>query len=312
MQEKKLVILESILGKFYRSGISEYLFQCPKCEHHKRKLSINIEKNVFKCWVCDWSGKNIYRIVRTYGSSANRNNWRKFFGHVEIENFSDKLFGKKSDSTEASISLPKEFISLANKDLPATSVYALNYLFSRGITKKEIIRWKIGYCSEGEYAGRVIIPSFDLRGKVNYFVARSFAQDWKKYLNPPKSKNIVFNHLYVNFDEELILVEGVFDAIVAGPNSVPLLGSTLRENHILLHEIVKNDTPVYIALDPDANKKEMHIINMLMQHDIEVCKIDIPNGVDVADMGRESFTKRKHLAKAVNSNSYLTRAIQNL
>ena len=62
---------------------------------------------------------------------------------------------------------------------------------------------------------------------LNYFVTRTYDNDWRKYLNPKASRDIVFNHLYLDFDEPLTIVEGVFDAIKAGENSVPLLGSTI-------------------------------------------------------------------------------------
>ena len=59
---EKLQILKDVLGQ-YRISNQEHLFFCPYCEHHKRKLSVNLEKNVFKCWVCDWSGRDLYRII---------------------------------------------------------------------------------------------------------------------------------------------------------------------------------------------------------------------------------------------------------
>ena len=43
---KKLRILANILGTYYVSN-DEYLFFCPSCNHHKRKLSVNVNKNVF-------------------------------------------------------------------------------------------------------------------------------------------------------------------------------------------------------------------------------------------------------------------------
>jgi len=308
----KVTILKDTLGDYYKSN-TEYLFYCPRCEHHKRKLSINIEKNVFKCWVCDWSGRDIYRIIRRYSSFQNRNEWKKHFGQIEIENFADKLlnsFNKEEQKKELELKLPKEFISLANKELPSTALYPLNYLQSRDITKADIIRWKIGYCFEGDFGGRIIIPSFNLNGKINYFVARSYSpSEWKKYLNPAASKNIIFNHLYLDFDEDLILVEGLFDAIVSGPNAVPLLGSTLREGHKLFQEIVNNDSPIYIALDDDAVKKELEIIKLLLRYDIEVYKIDIAPYRDVGEMPKSIFLQRKQEATFINSINYLLKSI---
>jgi len=308
---KKLKILNDILGDCYYSG-KEHLFHCPRCEHHKRKLSINIEKNVFKCWVCDWSGRDIYRLVRRYGTHSSRGKWKEFFNRVEIESFADKMFGSKEIIGEQEISLPEEFVSLANKNLPATSLYPMNYLYDRGIKKEDIVRWKIGFCAEGEYEGRVIIPSFGISGKPNYFVARSYSRNWKKYMNPAASKDIVFNHLYLDFDDDMILVEGAFDAITAGPNAVPILGSTLRENSKLFQQIIKNDTPIYVALDTDAESKALRIISNLLKYDLEVYKVDIHPFLDAGEMTKKEFRERKQNATLMNSTSYLLKAIERI
>ena len=302
-RNKKLKILYNILGSSFGKG-QELLYACPKCEHHKKKLSVNLEKNVFKCWVCDWSGRNIYRIIRNYGTTSDKYEWKSFNNQIEIENFSQKLFAKK-DIEAQKIDLPEEFISLANKKLPPTSLYPLNYLKSRGIGKKEIIKWKMGYCQEGEYAGRVIIPSFDLDGDTNYFVTRAYDNNWKKYLNPNISKDVIFNDLYLDFDEDVILVEGVFDAIKAGTNAVPLLGSTLSENSKLFYEIVKNDSSVYLALDPDAHKKTNKLINLLLKHDIQTYLVEVSPFDDVGEMSKNEFLNRKQTAVLLDTNNYL-------
>jgi len=303
-EERKVKLLKRVLGGFFNKG-TEYIFQCPKCEHHKRKLSINLEKGAFKCWVCDWSGRNIYRIIRQFGTTDDKYEWKSYTQQIEVEKFSDKMFGPKEKYRQAEISLPNEFISLANKKLPSTSTYPLNYLKSRRIGKKDIIKWKIGYCPRGMYAGRVVIPSFDEEGNINFFVTRSYDRNWKKYMNPQVSKNIIFNHPYVDFDEDLVLVEGVFDAIKAGDNSVPLLGSTLNEYSKLFAEIVKNDTPVYLALDPDAEKKTNTLIKLLLKYDVESYLVDVAPFNDVGEMTKAEFSQRKKSAVFLNADNYL-------
>jgi hypothetical protein len=86
----------------------------------------------------------------------------------------------------------------------------------------------------------------------------------------------------------------------------------LREEHTIFQEIVKNDTPIYIAFDTDARKKEMQIIKMLLKYDIEVYKIDTSSHKDVGEMKRDIFLKKKHEAQLINSTNYLLRIIQNL
>ena len=62
------------------------------------------------------------------------------------------------------------------------------YLQNRGMSKGDVMRYGIGYCSEGLYSNRVIIPSYDAKGELNYFVGRSIYKDGMKYKNPPISQ----------------------------------------------------------------------------------------------------------------------------
>ena len=152
--------------------------------------------------------------------------------------------------------------------------------------------WKIGYCPTGKYGGRIIIPSFNVNGQPNYFIARSYVGHRMKYLNPPISKNVVFNELFVDWDEPVVLVEGLFDAIIAGQNAIPILGSTLREESKLFQAIVLNDSPVYLALDEDAKKKQDYMIRSLFKYDVDIRVIDTSNVEDVGSMTREQFLSR--------------------
>ena len=309
--ERKLSLLKKVLGSYNFQGKDEYYFFCPRCEHHKRKLAINIRKG-YHCWVCDWSGRNIYRIIRQFGTTDDKYEWKAFNQQIEIEKFADKLFGPKENEKQAEISLPNAFISLANKNLPTTSIYPLNYLKSRRIGKKDIMKWKIGYCPRGKYGGRVVIPSFDDQGEINFFVTRSYDRNWKKYMNPEVSKDIIFNHPYVDFDEDLVLVEGVFDAIKAGDNSVPLLGSTLTEYSKLFGEIIRNDTPIYLALDPDAVKKTNKLISLFLKYDIETHLIEVSPFNDVGEMKKSEFLEHKKSALFLSSDNYLVNRISKI
>ena len=111
----------------------------------------------------------------------------------------------------------------------------------------------------------------------------------------------------------MILVEGVFDAIVAGENAIPILGSTLRENTKLFQAIAINDTPVYLALDEDAKKKTGQIVKNMLQYDIELLEIDTSGCEDVGSMSHDVFIERKNQAKSVDyDNFFLINALRNL
>ena len=260
---------------------------------------------MFKCWVCEYRGTNIGRLVKKYADFSLRSKWKQLTGQVEIERFDEiisSLFPEDTEEVEEVVKLPNEFVSLANKSKSVLSTKARNYLSSRGITDEDILFWKIGYCPSGEYAGRIIIPSFNDNGDCNYFIARTYQGDWRKYMNPPASKSkIIFNELYIDWDEDLTLTEGVFDAIVAGKNSVPILGSSLREQSKLFKSIISNDTPVYVALDPDAQEKASYLIENLIKYGAEVYNIDVQPYNDVGEMPKTEFLNRKRAARLVSS-----------
>jgi len=302
MEADKLKILNNILGYPKRQGQSEYYYHCPFCNHHKKKLAINFN-NGFHCWVCDQRGKNIYRIVRRFGDYQQRQKYRELQGLVDLSDFEEMFKEYNSIQEKQVLEMPEGFVSLCNKDLPMDSTDAIRYLSSRGIGRREILKWKIGYCKEGRYGGRIIIPSFDVDGDLNYFIARSYVGHSRRYLNPPADRDIVFNELNIDWDEPVILVEGVFDAIAAGNNAIPILGSTLREKSRLFQAIAIHDTPVYMALDHDAEKKAEWIIKSMLKYDLEVHKVPIDDA-DVSEMGGKEFQERLVNAREIKNDMF--------
>jgi DNA primase len=309
-EDKKLTILTEIFGNPSIVG-NEYLFYCPKCNHHKKKLSVNLSKDKYKCWICDTAGSNL-RLIKRYGNFQQHRIWSEMVGVIDLSDY-DKIFADKEEKVEEEekVELPKEFMSLCNHDNSLTSLAARRYLKDRGITKQDILMWKIGYCVSGEFAGRVVVPSFNNDGKVNYFVGRTYDNSFRKYMNPNVSKDIVFNELFVDWNSDVVIVEGIFDAIKA-ENAIPLLGSTIREGSKLFHTIVKNDSAIYVALDPDAEKKAEKLILELLDYDVEVYKINIPAGKDVGDMTKQEFKEHKKNAVQIKRNDYLLNKIFSL
>ena len=79
-----------------------------------------------------------------------------------------------------------------------------------------------------------------------------------------------------------------------------------------LPPIVENDTPIYIALDPDVEVKALKLISKLIEYDVEVYKVDINPYDDVGEMSKEEYQKRKSEATLMNSNSYLDYAVASI
>lgn len=300
---ERIQVVRDVLGDGYRSR-NEHLFHCPFCNHHKKKLSLNFEKNFWKCWTCDTAGRDIGRLVKLWGSYELRQEWREITGQVEITQFERLFMDVAPIIHEQVVPLPEEFETLTNGGWDKESRTAIQYLYGRGLTDQDILKWKIGFCRSGAYGGRVIIPSFSAKGRVNYFIARSYRDDWMRYKNPPVSKDIIFNELYMDWDKPVTIVEGVFDAIKA-TNAVPLLGSTLYEDTSLFQAIIENNQPVYLALDGDAKKKTNRIIKNLLSYGVNAYLISTEGFEDVGEMSLDIFLERQKSATFIPSSNYL-------
>lgn len=276
-------IFENFLGehKKHNEDKCQVSFDCPACAADKMldggdgkgKLEINYRKGVFKCWVCSYKNNMhgpIEKLIKKYGNKINLRDYElvkpENVNHIDL--YEDK---------EVHVSLPKEFISLSKCSIYEPKYqYAIKYLRDRGITDDIIEEFNIGYAHEGLYKDRIMIPSYDEFGDVNFFVARSFSKWTKpKYLNPTAEKQyIIFNHNKINFDATIYLVEGAFDHIVT-PNSIPLLGKILTQKlKQLLLENAKAD--VVVLLDDDAYHDAIAIYKELdfgeLYGRIKICK----------------------------------------
>ncbi len=297
---EKLKLLKNALGRYWSNG-AEHLFHCPRCKHHKRKLSINVDKGVFKCWICDYSGTKVSQLIRRHAPSYYAD-YRQLEGEVDIAKY-DTIFSDNFSEPPQIIDLPQNFQTLTGKKTKLKKK-ALKYLYRRGFTDRDILTWKIGFCDYGEYQDRVIVPSFDDEGNVNFFVARSYTGDWMKYKNPKVSKDIIFNDLNIDWDKDVILVEGVFDAMKCR-NAIPLLGSTLRENSRLFQKICERKSDVYLALDEDAKGKEFAIAKKLREYGIKAMSINVSGYSDIGEMPQEVVEQRKLNASIVSDLDYL-------
>jgi len=296
----KLKLLKQAFGNPWSNG-TEHLFHCPKCNHHKRKMSVNVDKGVFKCWICDYSGTKISQLIRRYAPSYYAD-YRLLEGEIDLAKY-DTIFAEHIPEPPQIIDLPENFQTLTGKKTPLKK-RALDYLYSRGFTDRDILTWKIGFCDFGEYQDRVIIPSFDDEGNVNFFVGRSYTDDWMKYKNPQVSKDIIFNDLNIDWEADVILVEGAFDAMKC-KNAIPLLGSTLREKSRLFQKICEKKPNIYLALDEDAKGKEFSIAKKLKEYGINVMTIKITPYADIGEMPQEVVEERKQNADFVSEMDYL-------
>src|SRR6056300_986700 len=284
-----LSLVNANLGEGQKTSRENYAYFCPKCNHHKRKLEVDFTdnphgNNPWQCWVCNFKGRTVMALLKAV--SAPEADIRKARSYVKYADFED-------DATiNERVELPAEFISLTDPLIKKDWIYekAVKYLASRGITMGDIYKYQIGYCRAKKYRNMVVFPTFDEKGLLNYFVARSFDEkSWMKYKNPPVGKNVVPNEHLINWDVPVILCEGIFDAIAIKRNAIPLLGKTIQSS--LMKKIVTSVVDkIYIALDRDAIKQALKFCERLMAEGKEVYLVDLQDK-DPSEMGFENFTR---------------------
>ncbi len=281
-KSKKIKIVERAFGPGeLESDEKNIHVSCPACKdfrRDKKKLYIALDAGWYNCWVCNTSGKNISYLFRKYAP----NHYQQCVSIFGIDNSS-----RAPEEVEEDVSFPADakLVVDFSSDPDARDVYA--YLKNRGLSRVDMYRWRVCTSNEFGYRRKALFPSFDDSGKINYFVARSIDETKFKYNNAkiPKSK-IIFNEIDMDWNQPVILVEGVFDAVKCPDNTAVALGSTLPRSSLLYRRLVKNQSTVIVCFDSDAEGKSHEVCKRLKQAGCSVYKIS-PKGEDLGDRTRE-------------------------
>lgn len=306
---EQVAILKEVLGDCDKLKKSvELVFHCPFHNRNEqsnpldKKLSVHISGK-WHCWHCHKKGKKdpLY-IIKRFGA---RSHVERFKG-AKSYLYDDYDYDNEEDSR---VILPDGYKMLMYKSNELEFNVCKKYLHGRGVTQRDIIFYKIGCYTTGRYKGRVVFPSFNGDGELNFFVGRKIRDSdfGGKYMNVRASKDIIFNELYIDWDDTVVLVEGPMD-MVKCENSIPLLGSTLRADSVLFDRIVSESSEVVIALDREkkAWEKSKSIAKMFYEHEIDVRLVDLRGG-EYGDIGEMTKSvARKHIESAKRYDPFLT------
>ena len=283
-------LLTDVLGdpKQHYESKGQISFDCPVCAEEKGlddgdgkgNLEINYIRHVYKCWACGETHGTHGPLGKLLDGYATKQQ-KKIYNLIKPEEL------QQQDKKRVRLRFPEGFTTFKDSNarfIPHIEAY--KYLQSRGITDEMIDRYKIGYTVSGEFAYRVIIPSYDKEGILNYFVGRAWVNKKMKYKNPasvPKDE-IIFNEQLLDWDKDIYLVEGAFDSFFL-PNPLVMLGKKMSK---LIFETLytKANANIIVCVDGDAWDDGLRIYNELnggrLYNKIKMVKL--PKDKDVCDL----------------------------
>lgn len=294
----------------------EVHWDCPLCDDRRKRLYVNMSSHLVYCQNCD-----SYNRVRTVPKLI-----QAITGMDYIKAFSEyRRFGEMSFKIPDSVK--EEVLSILSRSsiedyydknpVPLPQHYTLldesesdlarmtrKYLKYRGVTDGQITFHNMGYCYDGKYKNRAIIPVYE-GDLLRFWIARSIDRKatYLKELSPSNNSqqigksDVVFNLFSAaNLYGSIVITEGIFDALTFGDIGVSLLGSYISDEQIKVllryREIISKG--VYVALDEDARDKALDMAYRLYQYfPVFICNI---HG-DPNSMGKEQC--REALENAV-------------
>ena len=288
ISEAVVELLEEVLGDhgLHYPNRGQISFNCPNCDEgrNKHNLEVNYFNDVYKCWACgdsDGTHGSLGKLFDKFGTKKQK----KLYNILRPDETEKKVRVKKPKVT-----LPESF-TLFKDSHPVYPVrrQAYNYLKSRGITDEIIEKFGIGFCDKGSHSGRIVIPSYDLKGNLNYYVGRSWDPNSRaKYRNPEAEKEkIIFWESLIDWNKDIYLVEGAFDGMFLD-NPVVMLGKHMSE---LLFETIYNKAKgnVIICLDGDAWTNAVKLYHELNGGELwgRIKIVRLPDDRDVCDLKGE-------------------------
>lgn len=259
--------------KFTHQGLK---YNCPVCdEGGKFNLEINMDRNIFNCWGCRYSGL-IRKLLQEHATDTSWKNISEF-----------KIVVEESEQVEQ-INYPTETIPFyLNKDVT-------NYLVNeRGIDRLELIRRGAAYVysTNETYHNHICFPFYE-DGRLVGACLQNFQN--KKYRNLGKLTFVPYKS-FINVSYPIVITEGVYDAL-SGVNAIPMLRteinkatlSFLRDKDVILAVDNTVDLQQYASLIKQLDKAN---VGNLTLFDMNVYK----------DMNEYYLKDKKSFIKELNA-----------
>lgn len=296
--EYAISIVEKYLGVGDKKKGSNYAFFCPFCPtmHKKKKLEVNLDSGKWNCWVCHTKGTSIDYLL--YLLKADKEDTKYFRTKPRASTLA------VGNEVEEIVRLPNNFVPFTCTETELDVKVLYNKVRERNLTDDDIRRFNLGYLDSYSIRNNIVIPSYDSKGNLNYYIQKNLRTG--AYINPSISKNIIFLEFLINWSEDIILVEGFFDAVAVQRNASPLLGKILSSKWKL--KIIDSESQnFYVCLDGGLQEQQdiNEICGFISSVGKKAFKVKLPLGEDPSSIGKKEVWKYIRDAEPYSEDTFL-------
>lgn len=279
-------------GNYYtinKNNPDEWLFPCKLCKKlNDKNLHVNVKTGLYNCF-------------------HNCSNHGKLFRKYSLDNVKTDITNSNAENNvEHDIEYLYSFCKLDLTDEQKTALY------NRGITDEQIEYYNIcgGKGRRIQIPNKVVGQFTDLVCNWEYRKQLVTKQNPKYlYSSGVKKSNVVFNLHRVPEKANIIICEGIFNAITASKLGVATYGCNPSVNQVK-QILRKNPENIIIAYDSDfpGVTGSSKLINLLKAENFKggLYYILLPKGVDINDIGHKNFLKylEEHKVKIILSSPF--------
>ena len=319
---------------FGHSGMQLNLKECPFCGDTKWRTYVNADTGLGNCFAgsCTQGGFNKFQLLRAFNRGSTL---------PLIDSIKD-LLAKQGLVEFKRVVFEPDFseMKLPNGCLNIDELGEVHeYLAKRGINEDTCRKFDLQWCDYGkfqvttatglvtqDYSKRIVIPIYDLDGKLVTFQGRdTTGESERRYLFPPAFAGTgayIYNGNNYSNQESVVLSEGVFDVLAVDAYMVRhqlhnsyhacgIFGLSLSSNRPdgndqltrLVSLKAKGLKNIYLMLDGEtvAAKAAMTIAKLCKEQGFRCFICYLPKGKDPSECSDEEITESLKNAKEIKS-----------
>jgi DNA primase len=228
--------------------------RCPFCDDHSNHFGISLQKKTINCFRCGTTGTVVDLVMEL--SNTGFRGALKVLSDYQTDDF--YVPQKAEEKRKVGRVLPLAFMPIVETNVPAN---VKDWFERRRFPLSFIKKYRIGWCSFGIYAGRMIVPVFVDRFVVSFLAVDVQKNPVVKYKDCEPGRAIIPNkNLLYGVDwivgKEIIIVEGLTDKMRVGDKALALFTKNFTKIQVgFLRRRFSRDMKVTVALDSDATYK---------------------------------------------------------